>query len=130
MQSPKEISINDYQYDLTDNRIALHPLTNRDESKLLIYKDNTITEDIFKNVSTWLPSDTLLVFNNSKVINARVRFEKSSGSKIEVFFLEPAEINNDYAVIMKKTGSVKWKCFIGGVSKWKEDFLEKKNQNK
>ncbi len=126
MQSPKEISINDYQYDLTDNRIALHPLTNRDESKLLIYKDNTITEDIFKNVSTWLPSDTLLVFNNSKVINARVRFEKSSGSKIEVFFLEPAEINNDYAVIMKKTGSVKWKCFIGGVSKWKEDFLEKK----
>ncbi len=126
MYSPEDISINDFVYDLNENRIALHPLTNRDESKLLVYKDNFISEDIFKNISEWLPEQTMLVFNNSKVINARVLFEKSTGSKIEIFFLEPAEINNEYALVMKQTGSVKWKCFIGGVSKWKEDFLEKK----
>ena len=126
MQSPKEIFISDYHYDLAEDRIALHPLSNRDESRLLVYKDSNISEDVFKNITTWLPKDAMLVFNNSKVINARVRFEKSTGSKIEVFFLEPAEQNKDYAVIMKLKGSVKWKCFIGGVSKWKEDYLEKK----
>jgi S-adenosylmethionine:tRNA ribosyltransferase-isomerase len=126
MQYPKEISISEYQYELADDRIALHPLSERQESKLLIYKDNNISEDIFKNICTWFPQKTMLVFNNSKVINARVLFQKSTGSRIEVFFLDPAETNNDYAVIMKQTRSVKWKCFIGGVSKWKEDFLEKK----
>ena len=126
MQSPKEISIADFQYELPEDRIALFPLTDREESKLLIYKNNSIAVSQFNDISQQIPENTMLVFNNSKVINARIRFEKATGSKIEVFFLEPAEMNNDYAVVMKQKGCTIWKCFIGGVSKWKESYLEKK----
>ena len=122
--SEKNISINDYNYTLPQNRIAHFPLEKRDESKLLIYRNREIKDEIFRNIGEYLPSQALLVFNDSKVINARVRFEKSTGSKIEVFFLEPAESNKEYAVIMKQTACVKWKCFIGGVSKWKEKQID------
>ena len=117
MTTPQQISISDYNYELPDARIALRPLDKRDESKLLIYKNGEITEDRFSNIVNHLPENLLLVFNNSKVINARIRFEKSTGSKIEIFCLEPSGEINEYSTVMNQRGSSKWKCFIGGVSK-------------
>ena len=125
MISPKKISINDYTYHLPDDKIALHPKDERDASKLLIYKDDVITEDIYKNIADHLPENSLLIFNNTKVIRARILFQKSSGSTIEIFCLEPYEEINEYSTIMNKKESVRWKCMIGGVSKWKEDELVK-----
>ena len=125
MTTPQQISISDYSYDLPDARIALRPLDKRDDSKLLIYKNGEITEGKFSNIVDHLPENLLLVFNNSKVINARLRFEKSTGSKIEIFCLEPTGNINEYSTVMNQRGISKWKCFIGGVSKWKEEFLTK-----
>ena len=126
MISPEDISINDYNYILPDDKIALFPLEERDQSKLLIYNKGKISESIFENILSYLPERSLLVFNNSKVINARLKFEKKTGSKIEIFCLEPAEEVNEYSKVMNQKGSATWKCFIGGASKWKEEYLEKK----
>ena len=123
--SPKNISINDFDYNLPNERIALFPLENRDQSKLLIFKNEEINEDRFENILAHIPKESLLVFNNSKVINARIVFEKSTGSRIEIFCLEPAGDTHEYASVMSAKGSSIWKCFIGGVSKWKTEFLEK-----
>lgn len=122
---PKKISIQDFTYTLPEERIALHPLEQRDASKLLIYKNDVISEDVYSNIAGHLSAESLLVFNNTKVINARIRFQKSSGSTIEIFCLEPYETINEYASVMSKTGAATWKCFVGGASKWKEPFLEK-----
>ncbi len=123
--SPKNISINDFDYNLPNERIALFPLENRDQSKLLIFKNEEIKEDRFENILSHIPKESLFVFNNSKVINARIVFEKSTGSKIEIFCLEPAGDTHEYASVMAENGSSIWKCFIGGVAKWKTEFLEK-----
>lgn len=123
MTDPKKISILDYTYDLPAERIALHPLAERDSSKLLVYKNGKIEEGIYKNIEDHLPAESLLIFNNTKVIKARIRLQKSSGGIIEIFCLEPFETINEYSHVMNKKGSVTWKCMIGGVSKWKEDFL-------
>lgn len=123
MTHPKNISILDYTYDLPVDRIALHPLQERDASKLLIYQNGKIKQDIYKHIDAYLPSDSLLIFNNTKVIKARIRFQKSSGGVIEIFCLEPYEDVNEYSSIMNRKGSVKWKCMIGGASKWKEGPL-------
>lgn len=123
MIHPKNISILDYTYDLPDHRIALHPLAERDASKLLVFKDGNIEQDIYKNIHDYLPAGSLLVFNDTKVIKARVRFQKPSGGVIEIFCLEPYEDINEYSSIMNKKVSVKWKCMIGGASKWKEGAL-------
>ena len=125
MTNPKDISIFDYTYDLPAERIALHPLAARDASKLLVYKNGTIQQDIYKNISAHLPANSLLIFNNTKVIKARIRFQKSSGGVIEIFCLEPYEAINEYSSVMNKKGSVKWKCLIGGAGKWKEDGLKR-----
>jgi S-adenosylmethionine:tRNA ribosyltransferase-isomerase len=125
MTTPQQISISDYTYELPDSRSALRPLDNRDESKLLIYKNGDIIEDKFSSIVQHLPENLLMVFNNSKVINARLRFEKSTGSKIEIFCLEPTGDIHEYSTVMNQRGSSKWKCFIGGVAKWKEEFLIK-----
>ncbi|MCP9752670.1 S-adenosylmethionine:tRNA ribosyltransferase-isomerase [Ferruginibacter sp. HRS2-29] len=122
---PSEISILDYTYDLPDDRVALHPLEQRDASKLLSYKKGKISEDVFSNIGDHLPEGCLLVFNNTKVINARISFFKSTGARIEVFCLEPYESVNEYVTVMSKTGSVKWKCFVGGAAKWKEERIQK-----
>lgn len=129
MTTPQQISISDYNYNLPDSRIALRPLEKRDDSKLLIYKQGKISEDKFSNIVTHLPENVLLVFNNSKVINARLRFEKSTGSKIEIFCLEPTGDINEYSTVMNQRGSSRWKCFIGGVAKWKEQYLTKELVN-
>jgi S-adenosylmethionine:tRNA ribosyltransferase-isomerase len=123
---PKEISILDYTYHLPEEKIALHPLPQRDASKLLIYKNGVLEESIFKNIADFLLENSLLVFNNTKVINARLRFKKITGTTIEIFCLEPAEVVNEYSSVMSKTKSVRWKCFVGGAAKWKNESLEKK----
>jgi S-adenosylmethionine:tRNA ribosyltransferase-isomerase len=123
---PKNISIKEYTYNLPPERIAAFPLPQRDASKLLVYKDGNITEDIYKNIADHIPANSLLVFNNTKVIQARILFKKSTGGVIEIFCLEPYEAINEYSSIMNKKGGVKWKCMIGGASKWKEGGLSKK----
>ena len=122
---PKDISIESFNYDLPDSRIALHPLEERDASKLLLYKNGTITETVFAKIDEHLPADGLLVFNNSKVINARIKFTKSSGSTIEIFCLEPYGTITEYSSVMQSSNSIQWKCLVGGAAKWKEDYLEK-----
>ncbi|MBS1743440.1 MAG: S-adenosylmethionine:tRNA ribosyltransferase-isomerase [Bacteroidetes bacterium] len=123
MTDPRKISILDFSYDLPAEKIALHPLPQRDASKLLIYKDGNISEDVYRNIADHLPENSLLVFNNTRVINARLRFKKATGSIIEIFCLEPHDNVNEYSSIMNKKGSVRWKCFVGGMSKWKEKEL-------
>ena len=122
---PKKYSITDFTYLLPDEKIAAFPLEQRDGSKLLIYKNDTIEESTYKQIADYLPNNSLLIFNNTKVIQARILFQKPTGGVIEIFCLEPYEVINEYTTVMNKTGSVKWKCMIGGVSKWKEGFLEK-----
>ena len=123
---PKDISISDFTYHLPEERIAAFPLEERDASKLLIYKDGNISQDIYKNIAEHIPANSLLVFNNTKVIQARILFQKPTGGVIEIFCLEPYEEVNEYNVIMNKKVSVQWKCMIGGASKWKEGVLNKK----
>jgi len=121
----KNILISDFDYDLPSHKIALFPLKERDQSKLLIFKNGDINESTFSEIINQLPSKSLLVFNNSKVINARIKFQKSTGSVIEIFCLEPAGDSIEYSLVMNQKKSAKWKCFVGGVSKWKDEFLEK-----
>jgi len=123
---PKDISILDYTYALPDNRIAAFPLSERDDSKLLIYRDGIIQEDRYKNIAQYLPGNSLLVFNNTRVIQARILFQKATGGVIEIFCLEPYERMNEYSSIMAKKEKVSWQCLIGGASKWKEGVLVKK----
>jgi S-adenosylmethionine:tRNA ribosyltransferase-isomerase len=125
MSDPRNISINDFNYTLPDEKIALFPLEERDASRLLIYKDGNIQEDRYKNIANYLPAQSMLVFNNTRVINARLRFQKAGGAKIEIFCLEPAGPITEYSTVMNQRGFSKWKAFIGGAAKWKEPFLEK-----
>lgn len=122
---PADISIVDFNYELPQDRIALHPLTQRDSSKLLVYKDAVISETIFSKIDEWLPENGLLVLNNTRVINARIRFQKISGSTIEIFCLEPIGNIKEYTTVMSSTDHSTWKCLVGGAAKWKEPFLEK-----
>jgi S-adenosylmethionine:tRNA ribosyltransferase-isomerase len=121
MIDPKKISILDFTYDLPTERIAVYPLAERDASKLLVYKNGVINEDVYKNIAAHLPADSFMIFNNTKVIKARIRFQKSSGGVIEIFLLEPFQA--DYTSTLSATKKTLWKCMIGGVSKWKEDEL-------
>jgi len=123
---PKDISILDYTYTLPEDRIAFFPLQERDDSKLLIYKDGIMQEDRYKNIAQYLPPKSLLVFNDTRVIQARVLFPKTTGAVIEIFCLEPYEPLNEYSTIMNKKERVRWKCLIGGASKWKGGILIKK----
>jgi S-adenosylmethionine:tRNA ribosyltransferase-isomerase len=125
----KNTSINDFHYELPEDRIALRPLDQRDASKLLVYNNEKIEESIFSDVTTFLPENALLVFNNSKVIHARLRFPKKTGSLIEVFCLEPSGDITDYVRIMEQTETSQWKCMIGGVAKWKEPYLDVEANN-
>ena len=123
---PSFISISAYTYDLPSERIALHPLEQRDASKLLIYKNGMITEDRFGHITSHLPDKSLVVFNNSKVINARMIFETTTGKKIEIFCLEPFGLINEYSAVMTATGSCQWICLVGAAAKWKQGILQKK----
>ena len=120
MTTVKDISIDAYDYPLPEERIAKYPLPERDASKLLVLKDNTIQESQFKHVGDFLPKDALLVFNETKVIRARLQFYKATGSRIEVFCLEPED---DYQIAFSATSPVRWKCLIGNAKRWKEGPL-------
>lgn len=123
-----EININDYNYPLPDERIAKYPLPERDSSKLLQYKDGVVTHDIFYNLPSHLPSDAIMVFNDTKVVPARLHFVKESGAHIEIFCLEPV-FPAEYAVNFASVASCRWKCIVGNVKKWKGTSLSLINPN-
>lgn len=124
ISNPKEIRIEDYNYNLPDERIAKYPLKERDSSKLLVYKDRKITDANFRDLTNFLPSDSLLVFNNTKVIQARLHFQKATGAQIEIFCLEPYS-PNDYQLNFQQTEACSWVCLVGNLKKWKEGKLTK-----
>ncbi|MCR5533045.1 MAG: S-adenosylmethionine:tRNA ribosyltransferase-isomerase [Paludibacteraceae bacterium] len=119
----KPILIADYNYPLPDERIAKYPLAERDHSKLLIYRDGQVSEDRFFNVGNHIAPDSLLIYNNTRVIQARLEFHKSSGARIEVFCLEPLT-PHDYQLSLGSTTGCTWKCMVGNAKKWKEESLE------
>lgn len=120
----KHIKISDYNYDLPDERIAKFPIAQRDHSKLLVYKHGEVSDDVFHHLPTYLPQGALMIFNNTKVIQARLHFRKETGALIEVFLMEPAE-PTDYELMFQTTGHCSWLCMIGNLKKWKEESLKR-----
>ena len=118
----RQIKISDYNYPLPDERIAKFPLQQRDQSKLLLYRHGEVSEDVFCNLPNHLPSGALMVFNNTKVIQARLHFRKESGAHIEVFLLEPA-LPADYEQMFQMRLHCSWYCMVGNLKKWKEGTL-------
>ena len=126
MTDPGTLSIKDFTYSLPEDRIAKYPLAERDASKLLIYKEGNITEDVYRNIPDHIPAGTLLVFNDTKVVEARLLFQKPSGGVIEIFCLAPHKYP-DITTAMMQHEKAQWNCLIGGASKWKRgQILEKK----
>lgn len=123
-ESPKHIHIREFNYPLPDERIAKYPLPVRDQSKLLVYRKGQVSQDIFTSLSTYVPQKTLMVFNNTKVIQARLHFHKETGALIEVFCLEPIA-PHDYALNFQQTGHCAWLCLIGNLKKWKGETLQR-----
>ena len=119
-----DLSINDYTYDLPEEKIAYLPSQERGASKLLVWQKIQIIDDKYLNISDRLPKNSLIVFNNSKVIPARLHFKKSTGASIEIFCLEPLE-GYDFNNRIGMKATCKWKCFVGGISKWKDESLQK-----
>ncbi|MCR5180140.1 MAG: S-adenosylmethionine:tRNA ribosyltransferase-isomerase [Bacteroidaceae bacterium] len=124
MISPKDIRIADFAYDLPDERIAKYPLEQRDSSKLLVYDHGHICHHHFRDLPSLLPQGSLMVMNNTRVIQARLHFRKESGALIEVFCLEPAS-PRDYALMFQQTGCCVWHCLVGNSKKWKTDALRR-----
>ena len=120
----EQIRIEEFNYPLPDERIAKFPLTKRDESKLLVYRNGKIDEAVFKQLSDYLPQGSMLVYNNTRVIQARMLFQKETGAQIEVFCLEPV-IPHDYALVFQQTETCSWLCLEGNLKKWKEGALHK-----
>lgn len=117
------IDINDYTYPLTEERIAKFPLEERSSSKLLVWQGGEIRESRFRSVADFLPEGSLIVFNNTKVIRARIIMHKPSGARIEVFCLEP-HTPADYERALSATESCSWSCVVGNSKKWKEGYVE------
>ena len=124
MIDPKHIRISDYNYNLPDERIAKFPIAQRDHSKLLVYRHGEVSDDTFYHLPDYLPEGALMVFNNTKVIQARMHFRKETGALIEVFLLEPAD-PTDYELMFQLTSHCSWLCLIGNLKKWKEGTLKR-----
>lgn len=120
MNEVRNISIEEYDYPLPDERIAKYPLSERDASKLLVLKDDVMQASQFKHVGQYLPKDALLVFNETRVIRARLQFQKETGTHVEVFCLEP---DDDYQVAFSSVSPVRWKCLVGNSKRWREGLL-------
>lgn len=120
----KSIRIEDYYYPLEEERIAKFPVEPRDSSKLLLYKKGIISESVFKDLPNHLEKGSLLVYNNTRVIHARLFFHKETGARIEVFCLEPL-VPADYAQNFQSKGSCEWLCLVGNLKKWKKEILER-----
>ncbi|WP_153797033.1 S-adenosylmethionine:tRNA ribosyltransferase-isomerase [Foetidibacter luteolus] len=125
MKHPKDLAIKDFTYELPEQRIARYPLAERDQSKLLVYKAGLIEESIYAKLDEFIPPETLLVFNNTKVVEARLLFHKPTGGSIELFCLEPHEQYGDITTAMLQKEKVLWKCLVGGAKKWKNEPLVK-----
>jgi S-adenosylmethionine:tRNA ribosyltransferase-isomerase len=123
------INISDYEYDLPSERIAQYPVKKRDKSKLLVFNEGEILKDIFSKIDEYLPHNSLLVFNNSRVIRARILFSKPTGASIEIFCLEPLS-PSEYEYAFSSGGPVEWKCIIGNLKKWKNGILSTSFINK
>lgn len=121
---PRHIRISDYNYPLPDERIAKFPIAQRDHSKLLVYRKGDVSQDVFYNLPEYLPKGALMVFNNTKVIQARMHFRKDTGALIEVFLLEPAE-PSDYELMFQTSERCSWYCLVGNLKKWKEGTLHR-----
>ncbi len=124
MTSPKNIHISDYDYELPDSRIAKYPLADRDASKLLIYDHGTVRDDHFTSLPSYLPAGALMVFNNTKVIQARLHFQKETGATIEVFCMEPF-LPLEYQQNFAAKGECQWLCMIGNLKRWKSGRLDR-----
>lgn len=122
MAAPQNININDFVYELPDSRIAKFPLQNRDESKLLVYQNGQISESAFRTIDGYLPPNAFMVFNNTKVIHARLFFRKETGALIEIFCLEPIDPVL-HIEALQATGKVEWNCIVGNLKKWKNGEL-------
>jgi S-adenosylmethionine:tRNA ribosyltransferase-isomerase len=123
MINPQKIHIADYDYPLPDERIAKYPLSRRDTSKLLIYKQGSISETVFDQLPDLLPEKSVLVFNNTRVIQARLLFRKVTGAQIEIFCLEPVD-PNDYTLVFQQMRQCTWKCLVGNLKRWKDGILQ------
>lgn len=128
MPHPADLRITDFTYELPDARIARHPLAVRDASKLLHYQDGRITDHSFSDLPGLLPPDAMLLFNNTRVVQARLLFRKESGALIELFCLEPLWPSTEIQIAMQQVGSVAWRCLVGNNKRWKEGVLEMKHQ--
>ena len=117
-----EIRIEDYNYPLPDERIAKYPLADRDASKLLHYADGQVVERAFKHISELIPEGALMVFNDTKVVPARLHFQRETGAHIEIFCLEPV-VPEEYVSMFAVTDRCRWKCIVGNVKRWKNDTL-------
>jgi S-adenosylmethionine:tRNA ribosyltransferase-isomerase len=124
---PRNLSITEFTYELPNERIAEYPVTPRDQSKLLVYKKGNTSEDIYANISSYVPEHSLLIFNNTKVVEARLLFQKATGGVIEIFCLEPDSQYKDITTALQQTGKVWWHCLVGGASKWKPGQILQKN---
>jgi S-adenosylmethionine:tRNA ribosyltransferase-isomerase len=123
---PKDLSVHNFTYELPEHKIARYPLTERDSSRLLIYKEGAICEDVYRNIHQQLPPGSLLIFNNTKVVAARLLFQKPTGAVVEIFCLEPPPEYADMTTAMTQKSRVTWICLIGGASKWKPGQLLEK----
>ncbi|MBZ4190319.1 S-adenosylmethionine:tRNA ribosyltransferase-isomerase [Niabella beijingensis] len=117
---PKDLNIADFAYELPEEKIAFFPLPERDQSKLLLYKNGQLSEDTYQQIDRHLPEGALAIFNNTKVVEARLLFKKPTGGVIEIFCLEPSESYADITTAMAQQGKVLWLCMVGGAAKWKE----------
>lgn len=122
---PSQLSIQDFNYVLPEEKIARYPLIERDQSKLLVYKKGEISESTYSHIADYIPPESLLVFNNTKVVEARLLFTKESGGTIEIFCLEPDVQYPDITTAMNTKEKVWWTCFVGGAKKWKDAVLYK-----
>lgn len=123
MNDPKKLAIKDFVYALPDERIAKFPLPERDQSKLLHYQSGSINDHIFTQLPDLLPADSLLVFNDTKVVQARLLFQKETGGLVEIFCLEPVHPHSEVQLAMQQTSSCTWKCLVGNNKRWKSGEL-------
>ncbi|MGN1220155.1 MAG: S-adenosylmethionine:tRNA ribosyltransferase-isomerase [Candidatus Cryptobacteroides sp.] len=117
-----DIHIDDYTYNLPDERIAKYPLPDRSSSKLLLYRDGNVSSSVFSEIPRYLPENSLMIFNDTKVVPARLHFQRQSGAHIEIFCLEPVQ-PNEYVTMFETVGSCRWHCIVGNVKRWKGDTL-------
>ena len=122
IEQVRNLRISDYNYPLPDERIAKHPLTEREQCKLLVFDQQHTCEKHFYDIPQLLPENSLLIYNNTRVINARLRFRKATGSTIEIFCLEPVS-PHDYQLIFQTTDTCTWLCLVGNSKRWKEGAL-------